>query len=106
MSIVSAHLAGNRVNLEWIPMLKYNNHTVVVLMGISHAKEIKKSAFNIGVDIQKNVAVISNASRKNQTVATGTLEELDTLCKTALRPALIVIGDVVQLHDKLPKFGD
>jgi len=106
MSIVSAHLAGNRVNLEWIPMLNYKNHTVVVLMGISRAKEIQKCALNIGVDMQKNVAVISNASRKNQTVATGTLEELDTLCKSALRPALIVIGDVVQLHDKLPKFGE
>ncbi len=105
MSIVSAHLAGNRVNLEWIPMLKYDNHTIVILMGISRAREIKKCANNIGVDMQKDVAVISNASRKNQTVLIGTLEELDTLCKDAQRPALIVIGDVVQLHDKLPKFG-
>ena len=55
--------------------------------------------------MQKDVAVISNASRENQTVLIGTLEELDTLCKEAQRPAIIVIGDVVQLHDKLPKFG-
>lgn len=106
MSIVSAHLAGNRVNLEWVPMLKYNNHTVVVLMGISRAKEIKKCAKNIGVDMQKDVAVISNASRKNQSVATGKLEDLELLCNNALRPALIVIGDVVKLHEKLPKFGE
>lgn len=106
MSIVSAHLAGNRVNLEWVPMLKYNNHTVVVLMGISRAKEIKKCAQNIGADMQKDVAVISNASRKNQSVVTGKLEDLELLCKDALRPALIVIGDVVQLHEKLPKFGE
>ena len=84
MSIVSAHLAGNRVNLEWVPMLKYNNHTMVVLMGISRAKEIKKCAQNIEVDMQK---------------------DLELLCKNALRPALIVIGDVVNLHEKLPKFG-
>jgi uroporphyrin-III C-methyltransferase len=106
MSIVSAHLAGNRVNLEWIPMLKYNNHTIVVLMGISRAREIRKCAANIGVNMQKDVAVISNASRKNQSVITGKLEDLDALCKDAQRPALIVIGDVVQLHDKLPKFGE
>ncbi len=105
MSIVSAHLAGNRVNLEWIPMLKYDNHTIVVLMGISRAKEIKKCASNLGVNMQKDIAVISNASRENQSVRIGTLQELDTLCKDAQRPALIVIGDVVKLHDKLPKFG-
>jgi len=104
MSIVSAHLAGNRVNLEWIPMLKYDNHTVVVLMGISRAKEIKRCAKDIGVDMSKKVAVISNASRKNQSVVTGELSELDTLCKDALRPALIVMGDVVNLHNKLPKY--
>lgn len=106
MSIVSAHLAGNRVNLEWVPMLKYNNHTMVVLMGISRAKEIKKCAKNIGVDMQKDVAVISNVSRKNQSTVTGKLENLELLCQAALRPALIVIGDVVKLHEKLPKFGE
>lgn len=104
MSIVSAHLAGNRVNLEWIPMLKYANHTVVVLMGVSRAKEICTCAKNIGVDMDKKVAVISNASRKNQSVLTGVLSELETLCKEALRPALIVMGDVVNLHDRLPKY--
>jgi uroporphyrin-III C-methyltransferase/precorrin-2 dehydrogenase/sirohydrochlorin ferrochelatase len=106
MSIVSAHLAGNRVNLEWIPLLKFSNHTVVVLMGVSRAKEIKKCAQNIGVDMQKDVAIISNASRKDQSVRIGKIEELEELCKDAMRPALIVFGDVVNLHSVLPKFGE
>ena len=105
MSIVSAHLAGNRVNLEWIPLLKFSNHTVVVLMGVSRAKEIKKCAQNIGVDMNKDVAIISNASRKDQSVRIGKIEELEELCKDAQRPALIVFGDVVNLHSVLPKFG-
>ncbi len=106
LSIVSAHLAGNRVNLEWIPLLKFTNHTVVVLMGVSRAKEIKKCATNIGVDMDKDVAIISNASRKDQSVRIGKLEELEELCKDALRPALIVFGDVVNLHSILPKYGE
>ncbi|WP_304546163.1 uroporphyrinogen-III C-methyltransferase [Sulfurimonas microaerophilic] len=106
LSIVSAHLAGNRVNLEWIPLLKYPNHTVVVLMGVSRAKEIKECAIKIGTDITKPVAVISNASRTNQSVNTGTLENLEELCTNAKRPALIVFGDVVNLHSVLPKFGE
>ncbi len=106
LSIVSAHLAGNRVNLEWIPLLKYPNHTVVVLMGVSRAKEIKECALKIGTDINKPVAVISNASRVDQSVTIGTLESLEEICKDAKRPALIVFGDVVNLHKVLPKFGE
>lgn len=106
MSIVSAHLAGNRVNLEWIPLLKFANHTVIVLMGVSRAKEIKKCAQNIRVDMQKDVAIISNASRKDQSVKIGKVQDLEELCKDALRPALIVFGDVVNLHNVLPKFGE
>ena len=106
LSIVSAHLAGNRVNLEWIPLLKFSNHTVVVLMGVSRAKEIKKCAQNIGVDMDKDVAIISNASRKDQSVRIGKLCELEELCCDAQRPALIVFGDVVNLHSVLPKYGE
>ena len=102
-SIVSAHLAGNRVNLEWVPMLKMGNHTVVVLMGVSRAKEIQACAKSIGVDMKMPVAVISNASRKNQTTQVGTLKNMDTLCENAPRPALIIMGDVVNLHEILPK---
>ena len=104
LSIVSAHLAGNRVNLEWIPLLKFSNHTVVVLMGVSRAKEIKKCAMDIGVEMNTNVAVISHASRKDQSVRIGKLKELEELCCDALRPALIVFGDVVNLHNILPKY--
>jgi len=102
LSIVSAHLAGNRVNLEWIPLLKQDNHTVVVLMAITRVKEIKECALKIGTDINKPVAIISNASRKNQSVKTGTLQNLEALCENAERPAFIVFGDVVNLHSILP----
>jgi uroporphyrin-III C-methyltransferase/precorrin-2 dehydrogenase/sirohydrochlorin ferrochelatase len=105
LSIVSAHLAGNLVNLEWIPLLKYENHTVVILMGVSRAKEIKEAATKSGVNLNKDVAIISNASREKQSVVVGKLYELEGLCQNAQRPALIVMGDVVQLHEKLPIFG-
>ncbi|MDB2562609.1 uroporphyrinogen-III C-methyltransferase, partial [Sulfurimonas sp.] len=103
LSIVSAHLAGNRVNLEWVPMLKMANHTVVVLMGVSRAIQIQECARSIGVDMKMPVAVISNASRKNQITQITTLENMHGICESAPRPALIVIGDVVNLHDILPK---
>jgi len=74
-------------------------------MGVSRAKEIKEAAAKSGVDLNKDVAIISNASRKKQSVVVGKLHALEDLCQNAQRPALIVMGDVVQLHEKLPIFG-
>lgn len=34
-TVVSAHLKGNSVNLDWVDLLAKENHTVVVLMGLS-----------------------------------------------------------------------
>ena len=104
MSIVSAHLAGNRVNLEWIPLLKLKNHTTIVLMGVSRAKAIVAQARELGVDESMKVAVISNASRENQSMGSGVLDDLERLSKEAKRPAIIVFGEVVALSEILPKY--
>lgn len=106
MSIVSAHLAGNRVNLEWVPLLKLSNHTVIVLMGVSRTNEILECARSIGVDENTKVAIISNASRKNQSSVIGVLKDLIELSDGVQRPAIMVFGDVVELHKILPKYGE
>ncbi len=105
MSIVSAHLAGNSINLEWIPLLKIKSHTTIILMGVSRAAEILEAAEESGVEMDMKTAVISNASRKNQKSYVGVLGELVKLCAEAKRPAIIVIGDVVELEKFLPKFS-
>lgn len=102
LSIVSAHLAGNLLNTEWIEMLHLKNHTTIVLMGLSRAKEIVEVAKEIGVDMNLPTAIISNASRENQTVTITTLKELPLKAVDAPRPAIIVFGDVVKLHSMLP----
>ena len=101
-SVVSAHLAGNRFNKDWIPLLKMENHTTVVLMGLSRAKQIKEEALKIGVSEDLPVAIISNASRKNQKVITTNLKDLDEKAKLAEKPAILVFGNVVNLYGLLP----
>ncbi len=103
-SVVSAHLAGNRFNKEWIPLLKQENHTVIVLMGLSRAKEILEEAKKQKIDLDKPVAIISNATRENQKVITGKLEDLPLLAKKAEKPAVLVFGEVVNLHEVLPTY--
>lgn len=104
LSIVSAHLAGNRINTQWIELLKMKEHTTIVLMGITRAAEIMASALDAGVDGDLPVAIISNASRPEQSEIITTLKQLPEAAKAASRPAIIVFGDVVHLHTVLPKY--
>jgi len=104
LSIVSAHLAGNRINTQWIDLLKMKNHTTIVLMGLSRADEIVQSALESGADGNLPAAIISNASRPNQKNIITTLEQLAHAAKDAPRPGIIVFGDVVNLHKILPQY--
>lgn len=104
LSIVSAHLAGNSINTQWIDLLKMKNHTTIVLMGLSRADEIVKAALEAGADASLPTAIISNASRHNQTRIITTLAELPHAAIDAPRPGIIVFGDVVNLHKVLPQY--
>ncbi|WP_345975531.1 uroporphyrinogen-III C-methyltransferase [Sulfurimonas sp. HSL3-7] len=103
LSVVSAHLSGNRFNREWIDLLTLKNHTTIVLMGLSRAEEIVKAAIEKGADPQMPTAIVSNASRPNQTRVITTLARLAAAAETAERPGIIVFGDVVNLHAVLPQ---
>ncbi|WP_297887858.1 uroporphyrinogen-III C-methyltransferase [Sulfurihydrogenibium sp.] len=100
-SVVSAYNAGNKFNRNWLHFLKEKNHTVVVLMGLTKSRQIKEEALNIGVSKDIPVAIISNASRKNQKVIITNLDKLDEDSKNVEKPAVLVFGEVVNLHKKL-----
>lgn len=104
ISIVSAHLAGGVLNDEWIELLKMKNHTTIVLMGLSKAGEIVEAALHAGVNENLKTAIVSNASRKNQTRTITRLKELADVAKDAPRPGIIIFGDVVDLHTILPEY--
>ena len=95
-TVVSAHLKNNRINLDWVDLLHKQNHTVVVLMGLSRIKEIVKEAKRLGILGDKLCAVISNASRANQQIVTASLDNLETVAKDMPRPAILVFGDVIK----------
>lgn len=100
-SVVSAHLKGNSLNLDWIELLKKENHTVVVLMGLSRVKEIVEESQRLGVSQKKPCAIISNASRKNQETIITSLEHLVNDAKDAIRPAILVFGEVVGFRGRI-----
>lgn len=100
-SVVSAHLKGNSVNLDWVHLLGIKNHSVVVLMGLSRVNEIVVEAMRLGIDIDVPCAVVSNASRANQEVMVSSLKNLQNDAKELPRPAILVFGEVVNYREKL-----
>lgn len=100
-TVVTAHLKGNAVNLDWVPMLKNRNHTVVVLMGLTRVSEIVKKAQEYHIEMHSPCAIVSNASRKNQVTFTTTLENLEEVATKAMRPSILVFGDVINYTNTL-----
>lgn len=99
ISIVSGCLSRNRLNFDWIDLLKIENHTTVLLMGVKRINEIVDHAKSIGIRKDLPAAIISNATRKNQRSIYSTLNELPQFAKDVETPALIVFGDVVNLSE-------
>jgi uroporphyrin-III C-methyltransferase len=104
VSIVSAHLSGDRVNLSWIPMLGMSDHTTVVLMGLSRIRQIVKEALDQGIDPHLPVAIVSNATTSIQSSVITTLSDLVITAKGVPKPAILVFGEVVNLSQVLPKY--
>jgi len=96
-SVVSPHLKGNGLNLDWIDLLHKKSHTVVVLMGLSRVIEIVEEAKKQNISIDKPCAIISNASRPNQKVVKTTLGGLENASKEMIRPSILVFGEVVKM---------
>jgi uroporphyrin-III C-methyltransferase/precorrin-2 dehydrogenase/sirohydrochlorin ferrochelatase len=102
-SVITGCLKGETVNLKLPDLLKLDNHTTIVLMGLSYAAELVSLAAADGVRKNLPCAVISNASRINQKIVTGVLENLTDLVKESASPAVIVFGDVVRFSEILSK---
>ncbi|MGX8220030.1 uroporphyrinogen-III C-methyltransferase [Psychrobacter celer] len=79
------------------------NETVVFYMGLHSLARLTTGLINAGRSPETPIAIVSNASMPNQQVLTGTLESIVALQeKNRLpTPALLIMGDVVALHDDL-----
>jgi uroporphyrin-III C-methyltransferase len=88
-------------------LLRGGTETIVVLMGVSHLREIADDLISSGRSADTPVAVIRWGTYEAQQTVTGTLMNIaDLIERERLRsPAVIVIGEVVRLRDELEWFG-
>jgi len=82
--------------------------TVVVLMGVSHLREIAEELMNSGRAVETPAAVIRWGTYNGQETLTGTLGTIaDEAERAGMRaPAVIIIGEVVRLRERLNWFEE
>ncbi|MGY3686942.1 uroporphyrinogen-III C-methyltransferase [Vibrio coralliilyticus] len=104
VQFITGHVQKDGREIEWQSLAQSNN-TLVFYMGLKQSQRITTKLVENGLDEQISCAIIENGTRSEQRVFTGPLKDLPKLAEQAVSPALIVVGSVTSLHDKLKWFN-
>jgi uroporphyrin-III C-methyltransferase/precorrin-2 dehydrogenase/sirohydrochlorin ferrochelatase len=103
---ITGHLKDGTLDLDWVAMSR-PRQTVVVYMGLVGLAEICEQLIAHGVSPDMPAAVIQQGTTQRQRVVTATLKDLaDKVGAAEMKPpCLTIIGEVVQLREKLNWFN-
>jgi len=102
--VVTGHESKDKSKSQ-IPWENFrSDDTIVFLMGLHRLDFIAKKLISLGKSKDYPVAVISRGTTKDEKVVVGTLENIYERAKDLPTPALIVVGRVVLLREKLKWF--
>ena len=102
--VITGHEAAGKATSQ-IDWNSFNtDETLVFLMGLHNLGKIVRNLIKAGKRADYPVAVISKGTTKDQKVVVGTLENITQKAKDLPTPALIVVGEVVNLRDELRWF--
>jgi len=99
--------SGGGLSLGWEALVQ-PNQTVVIFMGLGQLDHLMREFVAHGGDAALPAAIVENGTRANQRVVTGTAATIaDVSTRSGIRgPALVILGTVVTLRDKLVPQGE
>ena len=99
---VTGHLKNDTCDLDWDNLVK-DGQTLVFYMGLISLPIICEELVAHGMSADTPIALIQQGTTPNQRVFTGTLATLPDIIagQEVQAPTLIIVGDVVKLHDRL-----
>lgn len=102
---VTGHLKEGAPDLEW-DILARERQTLVFYMGLVGLPKICHELIKHGMKPAMPIALVQQGTTKHQKVLLGTLETMPelVLANKIQAPTLIIVGEVVQLHEKLKWF--
>ena len=102
---VTGHLQDGSVNLNW-KALAQPRQTIVFYMGLHGISVLCRELIAHGLPASMPAALVEQGTTRNQRVYVGTLETLPDIVQhnDIHAPTLIIVGEVVRLHEKLAWF--
>ncbi len=106
VTFVTGHLKDNTMNLNW-QQLAQPSQTVVFYMGLKGLPVISRELQAHGMPADTPAALVQQGTTHKQRVFTGTIATLPDIAvrEQPKPPTLIIVGDVVQLQEKLSWFS-
>jgi uroporphyrin-III C-methyltransferase/precorrin-2 dehydrogenase/sirohydrochlorin ferrochelatase len=103
---VAGYLKGDKVEHDW-SSLQSTTETIVFYMGLMGLPVICEQLQLHGRSPDTPVAMIERGTQLKQRVLVGTLQTMVDIVAVAqpVAPTLIIVGDVVRLHEYLSWFG-
>ncbi|MDI6782351.1 MAG: uroporphyrinogen-III C-methyltransferase [bacterium] len=104
LCIVTGHESIDKMTVPWENIAGIE--TIVILMGVGNLKEIAQKLIESGKSPDTPVAVIHHGTTNQQKTVVATLAEVRLDTSSIHAPAIIVVGYVVKLREKLKWFED
>ncbi|MEH7884718.1 uroporphyrinogen-III C-methyltransferase [Bacillus sp. JJ1609] len=107
-AFITGHQAGDvAAEHQWSHLAKAVD-TICVYMGVSHLSTIAMQLIEYGKSPQTPIALIHWGTLSEQKTVVGTLETIEHKVRDAQisNPSMIVIGEVVRLHERLNWFQE
>ena len=106
-AFVTGHLQDGSIDLAW-DRLAVPNQTLVIYMGLQGLAQICTGLIEHGCPASLPAALIQQGTTRHQRVLTGTIADLPQKVAAAevKAPTLVIVGEVVRLHEKLAWFGE
>ncbi|WP_214038691.1 siroheme synthase CysG [Proteus mirabilis] len=96
---------GKGLNDAQWQCIAQDNQTLVFYMGLSKADYIQQMLLNQHMRATMPVAIVEKGTLATQKVVVGQLQQLAEMANSMQSPALIIVGEVVSLNQKLQWFG-
>ena len=102
---ITGHLKEGELSLDWAGFAS-NDQTLVFYMGLSNIETICSELIKHGKPADTLVALVEKGTTRKQRVITADLKTMPDTLKASLvdGPALTIVGNVVELHEKLNWF--